>query len=153
MQISNTRQPAFTLDPRLGADCVEIGDLRLSRLLLMDDAQYPWLILVPRRAGITEIYQLKHNDQQQLLAESSALAEAMARYYQPAKMNVANLGNIVSQLHLHHIARFNDDPAWPGPVWGQHPALPYTDAQQQQTRRDIDELLKTMPMTVNPIQI
>lgn len=123
--MAQATRPSFTLDPQLKRDCIHVGDLALCRVLLMNDAQYPWLILVPRVAGVSEIYQLSLNDQQQLMRESSALSEAMAGYFEPDKMNLANLGNIVSQLHLHLVARFRDDPAWPGPVWGHGRIISY----------------------------
>ena len=114
----------------------------------MNDAQYPWLILIPRRDAISEIYQLSKEDQQQLLSESSALAKAMASHFQPAKMNVANLGNIVAQLHLHHIARFENDPAWPGPVWGQRATVPYSETRLKQMQSSIYKLVNTMTIPV-----
>lgn len=119
----------FELDSRLANDCIVLGDLPLSRILLMNDAQYPWFILVPRRSGATEIYHLSTEDQQQLMRESAELAEIMADCFSARKMNVASLGNMVPQLHVHHIARKESDPAWPGPVWGAVPAVPYTDEQ------------------------
>ena len=115
----------FELDPRLAADSVVIGDLPLCRVLLARDAGYPWLILVPRRAGVTEIYQLDEADRGALMEESCRVAEAMAGEFVPTKMNVANLGNVVAQLHIHHVARFEGDAAWPGPIWGARPAEPY----------------------------
>lgn len=116
----------FELDPRLANDCIVMGDFPLCRLLLMNDANYPWFILVPRRAGATEIYHLSKDEQHQLIDESSMVAEIMADSFSAEKMNIANLGNMVPQLHIHHVARHEGDPAWPGPVWGKHPAIPYT---------------------------
>ncbi len=134
--------PPFELDSRLANDCIELGDLPLSRLLLMNDAQYPWFILVPRRVGVSEIYQLSTADQQQLISESSSLAKIIAAHFPTEKMNIANLGNIVPQLHLHHIARHQSDPAWPGPVWGKFPAVAYQKDQIQQIRRMMGDLLR-----------
>lgn len=108
----------FELDRRLQGDSVVIGDLALSRVLLHRDANYPWCILVPRREDLREVYQLVEVEQVRLLEESRALAAAMTSLFRPDKLNVAALGNVVSQLHIHHIARFTDDPAWPAPVWG-----------------------------------
>ena len=133
--------PTFKLDPRLEQDCLTITDLPLSRILLMDDARYPWLILVPRCANITEIFELSEAQQQQLMAESSALSKAMTTHFQPRKMNVANLGNIVSQLHLHFIARFEDDPAWPGAVWGHSPAIPYSEPALVERHNTLNSIL------------
>ena len=96
----------------------------------MDDAHYPWFILVPDRHGVTEIYQLADADQQQLLRESSALARAIAEGFNADKINIAALGNIVPQLHVHHIVRYRHDPAWPAPVWGAAPARPYSREQR-----------------------
>jgi len=116
----------FKLDTRLNNDCITLGDFPLCRLLLMNDSQYPWLILVPRRTGATEIYHLSKEDQQQLMIESSEISETLADSFGARKMNMGMLGNIVSQLHVHHIVRQESDPAWPGPVWGKVPAIPYT---------------------------
>ncbi|TNF35945.1 MAG: HIT domain-containing protein [Gammaproteobacteria bacterium] len=116
---------AFELHPRLAADGLWVGDWPLSRVLLMNDAHYPWCILVPRREGSRDIHHLGQADRLQLLAESCQLSEAMEQLFRPFKMNVAALGNVVPQLHVHHIARFEGDPAWPGPVWGKLPAQPY----------------------------
>ncbi len=130
----------FVLDARLANDCIVIGDFPLSRLLLMNDSQYPWFILVPRRAGATEIYHLSREEQCQLIKESSDLASAMADGFGAQKMNVANLGNMVPQLHIHHIARTTRDPAWPGPVWGKHPAVPYTPERLAEMRSRIEAM-------------
>lgn len=116
----------FELDKRLQADTEFIGDFPLCRLLLLNDANYPWVILVPRRVGMTEVYQLNKDDRQQLLHESCVLASAMQVLFAPDKLNVATIGNMVSQLHMHHVARYVEDLAWPGPVWGANPASPYS---------------------------
>lgn len=108
----------FALDAQLAADTHVIGDLPLSQLLLMDDARYPWLILVPRRAGLCEWIDLDLPAQTQLLAEINRTARALQTLYAPDKLNIAALGNIVAQLHVHVIARQRDDAAWPAPVWG-----------------------------------
>lgn len=120
--------PHFALHPRLAADTFALGDFPLCRLLLMNDAQYPWFILVPRREGAREIYQLDDRDQRRLLRESSALSRAAMEAFAGEKLNVAALGNVVPQLHVHHVVRFAGDPAWPRPVWGVHPPRPYADA-------------------------
>ncbi|MBU0498656.1 MAG: HIT domain-containing protein [Gammaproteobacteria bacterium] len=95
----------------------------------MNDSRYPWLILVPRRQGLREIHHLDGADRLLLWDESCRVAEFMERRFQPDKLNVAALGNLVPQLHLHHIARFQDDPAWPGPVWGHSPFVPYAEEE------------------------
>ena len=104
------------LHPRLEADTVPVGDFALSRLLLSNDANYPWLILVPRRPAIREIHELDEADQLQLLRESMLLSRALTSAFAPTKLNLAALGNMVPQLHVHHIARFETDPAWPAPA-------------------------------------
>lgn len=113
----------FDLDERLRADTHAVGDLQLSLVLLNRDANYPWIILVPRREAMTEVYQLNAADRALLLQESCTLAEVMVALYQPEKINIATLGNQVPQLHMHHLARYKTDAAWPGPVWGKVPAI------------------------------
>ncbi|WP_438951724.1 HIT domain-containing protein [Porticoccus sp.] len=116
----------FELDSALMADSIMIGDFPLSRLLIHRDANYPWFILVPRIAGVTEIYHLSEQDQYQLIRESSLLAETLVAVFSPDKVNIATLGNRVPQLHVHHIARYKSDAAWPDPIWGRVPAKTYT---------------------------
>lgn len=108
----------FKLHERLDNDCLLVGQFDLSLLLISHDANYPWLILVPKRENITEIFQLEPEDRQQLLHESCVLSQAMTELFAPDKLNIAALGNMVSQLHVHHIARYQSDPAWPNPIWG-----------------------------------
>jgi diadenosine tetraphosphate (Ap4A) HIT family hydrolase len=121
-----TEKPMFELHPRLSQETWPVGDFPLCRLLLMNDASYPWFILVPRRAGIREIFELARADQRQLLEESSQLAEVLSKHFQADKLNIAALGNLVPQLHVHHIVRYQHDQAWPKPVWGLFPARPYS---------------------------
>ncbi|MEM8498433.1 MAG: HIT domain-containing protein [Pseudomonadota bacterium] len=116
----------FVLHERLAADGIHVGDLPLCRLLLLNDRQYPWFILVPRVADIREAFQLSPVQQQQLNKESNTLSEAMALAFRADKMNVAALGNMVPQLHIHHIARFTTDAAWPKPVWGVVDAISHS---------------------------
>ena len=116
----------FELHPQLRNDCIEITDLPLCKLLLCNDRTYPWFILVPKVEKVTDIYQLEWQAQQQLLNESSLLSELLMQEYQGDKMNVAALGNVVPQLHLHHIVRFKTDPSWPKPIWGQLPMTAYS---------------------------
>jgi diadenosine tetraphosphate (Ap4A) HIT family hydrolase len=115
----------FELHPRLAQDSAVIGEFDLSLLLLSRDANYPWCILVPKREDIYEIHHLNEEEQMQLIRESCRLSEVMTSLFDADKMNVAALGNVVRQLHLHHIARFTDDPAWPQPIWGKLPAKDY----------------------------
>ncbi|AHL35667.1 histidine triad (HIT) protein [Pseudomonas brassicacearum] len=119
----------FALDPRLQQDTLPIGDFPLCRLLLSNDSNYPWFILVPRREDISELFQLDDADQQLLWKETTALAETLKDSFDADKLNVATLGNVVSQLHMHVIVRKRDDAAWPAPVWGKHPAKPYNAEQ------------------------
>ena len=125
----------FILHSQLAADTVPIGQFTLSLVLLHKDANYPWVILVPKRETIREIHHLSELDQQQLLRESSHLSEVMTSVYAPKKMNIASLGNVVPQLHIHHVARFEDDPAWPGPIWGAAAAKEYPP-ERLQKRQD-----------------
>lgn len=115
----------FELHPRLAQDSVVVGEFDLSLLLLSRDANYPWCILVPKREDIYEIHHLSEEEQLQLIRESCRLSEVMTSLFDADKMNVAALGNVVRQLHVHHIARFTDDPAWPQPIWGKLPAKEY----------------------------
>jgi len=115
----------FELHPRLAEDCIPMGRFPLCRLLLMNDANYPWFILVPARSDVREIYELGEEDQVRLIGESSHLSRQLAAHFHADKMNVAALGNMVPQLHVHHIVRYRNDPAWPGPVWGRVAARPY----------------------------
>ncbi len=121
----------FELHPRLAQDSVIIGRFTLSLLLLSKDANYPWCILVPEREDVYEIHHLSEEDQLQLIRESCRLSEVMTSLFDAHKMNVAALGNVVRQLHIHHIARFSDDPAWPQPIWGKVNMLDYTPEQLQ----------------------
>lgn len=118
-------EAAFALDPRLQADTHPVAMLPLCELRLMDDARYPWLILVPRRAGVTEIADLTESEQAQLWREANQAAAALRAVAPCDKLNLGALGNIVRQLHLHVVARTEGDAAWPGPVWGSGAAVPY----------------------------
>ncbi len=118
----------FALDDRLARDTLVIGDWPLSRVLLMNDSRWPWLILVPRREGLVELIDLDLADQTQLMDEAGRAARFLKPHTQADKLNVCALGNIVRQLHLHVVARTIGDPAWPGPVWGHGAATPYDAA-------------------------
>ncbi len=122
---------SFALDERLAKDTLPVGDLPLSRLLLMNDARWPWLILVPRRDGLVELTDLDAGERAALIEEAASAAEFLKAHAKADKINVGALGNIVRQLHLHVIARFVGDPAWPGPVWGQGAARPYEAGEAQ----------------------
>jgi|TARA_R110001583_G_scaffold54567_1_gene166849 diadenosine tetraphosphate (Ap4A) HIT family hydrolase len=119
----------FTLHPQLANDCFELADFPLCKLLLCNDSAYPWFILVPKVNDITDIYQLDWQQQQQFLNESSLLSELVMQAFVGDKMNVAALGNVVEQLHIHHVVRYKNDASWPKPIWGQQPLTPYTDIE------------------------
>ncbi len=123
--------PAFSLDTRLAADTVAVVDLPLSAVRLMNDATYPWLILIPRREGAVEIVDLAPEDRVQLMEEIAQVSGVLRAMTRCDKLNVAALGNMVPQLHVHVIGRFAGDPAWPGPVWGKTPAQPYAEAPRE----------------------
>lgn len=122
----------FQLHPQLVQDCFNVGRFALSEILMINDSQYPWFILVPRRNQIKEIYQLNPEDRQALQAESCLLAETLAGIYRPDKLNIAAIGNLVPQLHLHHVVRYQTDIAWPAPVWGKFASAPYVPAEAEQ---------------------
>ena len=132
----------FDLDSRLQQDTLLLGDFPLSRLLLSNDSRYPWFILVPRREEVSEVFQLGAEDQRALWAETALLAEVLKDAFNADKINIATLGNVVSQLHMHVIVRYRDDDAWPAPVWGRHPAKPYEPGQLAALR---DRLKSVMP--------
>jgi diadenosine tetraphosphate (Ap4A) HIT family hydrolase len=137
----------FLLHPRLAQDCVELARLPLCRLLLMKERRYPWLILVPQRPGVTEIFQLPESEQQQLLRESSSLARSLMAEFAADKLNIAAIGNLVPQLHLHHVLRYRHDPAWPGPVWGRFTPEPYAAGELQQIQGRLRRALSSLECT------
>lgn len=127
----------FTLHAQLAADTVPVADWGLSRVLLMDDARFPWLILVPRRAGITELHELNHAEGLVLIEEIRRAGAGLKSLTAAAKINVGALGNLVPQLHVHVVSRNPGDAAWPGPVWGQGATVRY----EPETRRALVEKL------------
>jgi diadenosine tetraphosphate (Ap4A) HIT family hydrolase len=118
----------FTLDPRLVADTAFVVDWTLSRVQLMNDSRYPWLVLVPRQAHRAELFDLSRPDRELLMEEVALAAKCLKEISTATKINVGALGNQVPQLHVHVVARHTGDPAWPGPVWGHSPAVPYNSA-------------------------
>lgn len=122
----------FELHQQLQKDCFVVTELPLSLVLLMNDSQYPWTILVPRVEQVKEVIDLSTAQQQQLWRESAWLSRALQQQYHPDKLNTAALGNMVPQLHIHHIARFKDDIAWPQPIWGKFPPVPYTENEARE---------------------
>ena len=139
----------FKLHPQLANDCFFMADFPLSRLLLCNDSAYPWFILVPKVDGIQDIYQLDWQQQQQLLNESSMLSEVLMQEFKGQKMNVAALGNVVSQLHLHHIVRYEDDACWPKPIWGQQALTPYSDSELEVIKSRIIPKLSAILLSDN----
>src|SRR5262249_9926876 len=123
--------PAWSLHPQLEQDTEPVGDLPLSRLLIHNDAKYPWLLLVPRWPRVREIIDLDEADQAQLMVEIATVSRALKATTACDKLNVAAIGNMVPQLHVHIVARRRDDAAWPKPVWGAVPALPYDPAERE----------------------
>ncbi|WP_298447561.1 HIT family protein [uncultured Marinobacter sp.] len=136
-----TQDQEFRLHERLAVDTVSLGRTSLCEIRLMNDKTWPWVLLVPALAGIREIYQLSPEQQHQLMRESSALSRGMMVTFGGVKMNVAALGNMVPQLHLHHIVRFEGDPAWPGPVWGKQPPVPYEEHELAEVRLSLATVL------------
>jgi diadenosine tetraphosphate (Ap4A) HIT family hydrolase len=132
---------AFELHPTLAEDCYYLGDFPLCALLLSKDANYPWYILVPKQENISEAFQLSALDQQQLQYESLQLSQALNQGFQADKMNIAALGNMVPQLHVHHIVRYKKDVAWPNPIWGFADASSYNDQQLQERISKTSHLL------------
>ena len=132
---------SFKLDARLEADTYWMGDLHLSRVLLMNDRRYPWIILVPMLEGLKELTDLSEEQSVTLLQESRAVSQWLIKQGGD-KLNVGALGNFVSQLHLHHVMRKVDDPAWPGPVWGHSPAEPYAEDKVNALQQSLKATLK-----------
>ena len=135
----------WTLDAQLGRDTWPIGDLPLCRVLLINDANYPWLLLVPRRRGAVEIVDLEYLEQAQLMTEIAHVSRTMKALTGCDKINVAALGNVVVQLHVHVIARRRGDAAWPKPVWGAVPAIAYTGAEMAELMGELRQRLVLPP--------
>lgn len=127
------------LHPQLEKDCIVLGEFKLCSLLLLNDANYPWFILLPRRENICEIHQLAEADQQQLMTESMFFSRCLEQVFCPDKINIAALGNVVPQLHIHHIARFSSDACWPAPVWGATTPRPYQLKQIETIKNQLFE--------------
>jgi diadenosine tetraphosphate (Ap4A) HIT family hydrolase len=120
-----TSEPVWSLHPQLAHDTTPVGDFALTRVLVMNDANYPWVILVPRRSGAVEIIDLGEADRTGLMAEIAEVSAALKQLTGCDKLNVAAIGNVVPQLHIHVVARRTNDAAWPKPVWGAVPVRPY----------------------------
>lgn len=135
----------FELDTRLAVDTATIGDWTLSRVLLMNDSRFPWLVLVPRRKGCTEVFDLSTDDQNMLMAEIARAALAIRAVFNVEKINVGALGNIVAQLHVHVVGRRKGDAAWPGPVWGSGTAEAYSATSRRSWVERLSAELATVP--------
>lgn len=131
----------FTLHPQLNADTFAVCDLPLCTVRLMNDADHPWVILIPKRPNITEIFDLTSADQATLYAEITATAQVMKSHFNAHKMNIGALGNMVPQLHIHIIARQKTDPTFPNPVWGNSALIPYTNTEQDKILAELQGIL------------
>lgn len=133
----------FTLDPRLEADSIDLAVWPLCRVRLMNDRTYPWLILVPQRPDVTELFHLEPPDRTRCMQEMALAARLLQEATQADKINVAALGNQVPQLHIHVVARYTTDPAWPKPIWGVRPPEPYDEAS-------LGHILRLLGPTLSP---
>jgi diadenosine tetraphosphate (Ap4A) HIT family hydrolase len=137
------KSAGFAVDPEMAKECFTVGDLPLCRVLLKDDANYPWFVLMPRRTGVREFYELDDADITQFWRESNVFGRLLMQHWRGHKLNVAALGNVVPQLHVHHIVRQTTDPAWPKPVWGAVPAQPYAKGRGEEicivTRNQLEQ--------------
>jgi diadenosine tetraphosphate (Ap4A) HIT family hydrolase len=143
----------FVLHEQLANDTVWLGNFPLSQVLLMNDIQYPWCILVPQRPNIRESYELDPQDQQQLCLESACLSSKLMEIFIGHKMNVAALGNVVPQLHIHHLVRYQHDIAWPKPVWGLFPAKSYPAKELLAQKNKLINALSCVPVGFQPATI
>ena len=132
----------FKLHSQLAQDTVPVATLELCQVLLMKDARFPWLIRVPQKSGLRELHDLAAGERIQLMEEISVTSQVLERCHAPDKINVGALGNLVEQLHIHVIARNQNDDAWPGPVWGQGTPVPYAQADLDQIRNDLETALE-----------
>ena len=121
----------FELHPDLKRDGIPMGTFALCQVLLINDSHYPWFVLVPKRGGISDTIDLTPEDHDQLWDESRVFSKAIMRAFDGEKLNVAALGNMTPQLHIHHIVRYKSDEAWPGPIWGKHELKPYSASEVQ----------------------
>ena len=131
----------FHLHPQLAQDTTMIGHFPLCLVLLHRDTVAPWIILVPKRLEMKELHHLPMGDQQQFLIESQAVNQALEAIFQPDKINLGALGNLVPQLHIHHIARFSNDMAWPGPIWGNTKGVFRSEEEQERMQMKVSSLL------------
>jgi len=137
--------PDFALHSDLRRDGIEIWDLPLSKVLMINDAAYPWFVLVPRVPNIKDAYQLTEAEHAQMMFESRALCTVLMDVFSGEKMNVAALGNMTPQLHVHHVVRYKTDPAWPGPIWGVQPLTAMTEAEIERRKAPVVAGLSNRP--------
>jgi len=135
----------FQLHSDLGRDGIAMGNFPLCQVLLINDSRYPWFVLVPQRAGVSEIYELSEQDHGQLWMESREFGKTIKRVFQGDKLNVAALGNVTPQLHVHHVVRYRDDAAWPAPIWGKGKGVPYTDDALARVLKKLQLELSQLP--------
>jgi|TARA_B110000495_G_scaffold203513_1_gene227610 diadenosine tetraphosphate (Ap4A) HIT family hydrolase len=124
----------FVLHPDLERDGVLIGNFQLSRVLLINDSNYPWFVLIPEIPDTSDTIDLSKIEHERLWKESRIFGLAIMKLFNGDKLNVASLGNMTPQLHVHHIVRYQNDPAWPAPIWGKHPMTPYSELQLKRIR-------------------
>lgn len=141
----------ISIDPRLLNDGEVLGKFELCHVLLMRDANYPWCVLVPDREDKTEVFELSQKDQQQLQRESNTLLAFLKKEFNADKMNVAALGNVVAQLHIHHIVRYKTDIAWPAPVWGAFPALAYSESELKKRKNSLLDGFAKLNLDFKPV--
>ena len=132
----------FKLDERIESSTVELGKMGISRVLLSKDANYPWVLLIPEIEGATEVHELSEEQQQDVTKSMTFVSTKMKEHFKADKMNVANIGNIVSQLHIHVVARFEGDLAWPDPIWGHSPATAYEPQKFEDLCKNLKEVLE-----------
>lgn len=132
----------FVTDARLEADSLLLASWPLCDVRMMNDVQYPWFILIPRVPSVRELYELSESERRQFDRESCYLGRSIMKVFAGEKLNVAALGNVVSQLHIHHIVRFASDAAWPAPVWGKHPVQPMSQEQQESRMKALESVLE-----------
>lgn len=126
----------FKLNDRLNNDTIELCDLNICKVLLMNDETYPWIILVPKVADICELHHMSFEDQTAALKDINIASKIMEDHFSPKSLNVAALGNVVTQLHIHIVARFETDPTWPGPIWGKLPPVAYKTDERKKLLQD-----------------
>mgnify|MGYP001178454734 CR=1 FL=1 len=136
----------FSINPQLSSDTFQVTDLIMCRVLLMNDRRYPWLILVPMQNGLREFHDLEPEYHSCLMSEITRTTKTLQKIYEPDKLNVGTLGNIVDQLHIHVLGRFRTDPAWPGPVWGVGNPEKYSYAEADQIVRQIRSVLDSFQL-------